>query len=431
MKRFWGRATRGLEWVAQAELESRFGARVTRVGHRSLWFKATEAPVTSRTLDDLFWDCGTLHGLGRARTTLHEVMKQVAELDLGAPTAGALRVSASFLGKRNFNRMELEAAAGEALGRRLKMPFRAEPTEEPCTWFRLHLEDEGGFLGRRCTSEPLHRRPWKTDGQHEGTLHPPVAGAMAFLALLEPGQRVADPFCGAGTLLIEAGLTCPEIQLHGRDIDAEARARTRRHAVQAGLRIHADPNPVLAAQVDVNLNPQTLARAPVVHVDPDERISALPLHAHVDPDKQNSALAAQVHVDHTSARTQADLPTANSAAAASNPAEPSIARREPVQTRPCGAERVLSNPPWGRALPEAVGTAEEIHEWLTPVGRAVLLVSPDQQLDAELRELGRRVHVLGRLRVTGAVAELLVIDPRGAFPEAPALERAHARQVSL
>jgi tRNA G10 N-methylase Trm11 len=38
----------------------------------------------------------------------------------------------------------------------------------------------------------------------QGTLHPPVAAAMARLAGIRAGDVVVDPCCGAGTLLAEA-----------------------------------------------------------------------------------------------------------------------------------------------------------------------------------------------------------------------------------
>ncbi|WP_369174801.1 hypothetical protein AB5J49_45920 [Streptomyces sp. R28] len=49
-------------------------------------------------------------------------------------------------------------------------------------------------LGRR----PAHRRAYR-NATIAGTLHPPVAAAMAQAAELRPGQRVLDPCCGAGT----------------------------------------------------------------------------------------------------------------------------------------------------------------------------------------------------------------------------------------
>ena len=64
-------------------------------------------------------------------------------------------------------------------------------------------EHATAHVGVRLASEPLQNRPYKQD-HVPGSLRPQVAAAMVWLAGVRPGDRVLDPCCGAGTLLVEA-----------------------------------------------------------------------------------------------------------------------------------------------------------------------------------------------------------------------------------
>lgn len=78
----------------------------------------------------------------------------------------------------------------------------------------------------------LERLPWSST---------PVLGAtLVRLAKLNAGDRVVDPFCGTGTLLLLAGLGTPGLRLTGSDIDPEAirlaEINLERFGVEARLR---------------------------------------------------------------------------------------------------------------------------------------------------------------------------------------------------
>jgi tRNA G10 N-methylase Trm11 len=60
-----------------------------------------------------------------------------------------------------------------------------------------------------------------------GSLHPPVAAALARLARIEDGHQVLDPFCGAGTILLEARRLRPGAHYTGLDRDPDAIAAAR------------------------------------------------------------------------------------------------------------------------------------------------------------------------------------------------------------
>jgi tRNA (guanine6-N2)-methyltransferase len=98
------------------------------------------------------------------------------------------------------------------------------------------LDGKTMWVGVRPYDVPLHRRTWR-QRTVVGSLHPPVAAAMARLARIEPGMRVLDPFCGAGTLLVEAHALEPAASYWGIDRrpEAVAAARANSTAVQVQL----------------------------------------------------------------------------------------------------------------------------------------------------------------------------------------------------
>jgi len=290
-------------------------------------------------------------------TRLDEQLRQLPSAPVEIPSAvRSLRVTASFLGRRNYSRYEIEQIAGEALATRLGLHYAAS-RERDCgdaVWCRIHLWRERGRLGIRTEPSPLHRRAWRRETM-AGALHPPVAAAMARLADLHPGQLVVDPFAGSGTLLIEAGLQSKGVRLVGCDISDAALARAREHARRA--------------QISIEL-------------------------------------------------LKADARTASLAP----------------------ADRVISNPPWGRSVDLAGaelsprGLVTPLLRHLKPSGRSVLLA--DQQLDLPdaLNQAGHPPLLVHPLRVSGRLAHLIVVGAVPCFPETAlgrALSRAWERQLLL
>jgi 23S rRNA G2445 N2-methylase RlmL len=212
------RCVRGIEELLADEV-GRLGT-VGAVGHREVRFTARPGPavLSLATADDVFVIASEVGGIGRARADLQRLRRAVAAADLdrvlrvrdrcgGPPGARTLDVSASVLGRRAFNRYDLEDAAGEVLARRLGLPYRSRraggrPPVGGLSW-RVTVVDDRATLALRVPARPLHRRPYK-EASVPGTLHPPLAAAMLRLAGVGAGQLLLDPCCGAGTLPIEA-----------------------------------------------------------------------------------------------------------------------------------------------------------------------------------------------------------------------------------
>jgi hypothetical protein len=198
-----------------------------------------------RTADDVFLLAAQRPDIGTTRPALHDLIELADRTDTGhllslrrkattpAREITGIDVSASFLGRRTFTRYNAEDVGGPSLARRLGVPYHsrrtgAAPPPGCCGW-RLTLDGTRATLMLRVDDRPLHRRAYK---QHTvpGTLHPPLAAAMAALAGIRPGHTVLDPCRGAGTLLIEAALARPDARFHGYGLSVDAVAAARANA---------------------------------------------------------------------------------------------------------------------------------------------------------------------------------------------------------
>ena len=195
---------------------------------------------------------------GRMRSIYH-VLQELARFRLDEPVAAAdplerirrelrereipqLREAASFRvscnrgGRHPFGSLEVQREAGAILrdryGTRVdlegyQLEVRVDILESDC---RLRLQLTRGGLDRRF------RRIY----QPRVTLKTPVAWALLRLARLEAlpaaaPRRLLDPFCGSGTIPIEAALLRPELEIMAGDRDPAAVEGTRRNAGGAGV----------------------------------------------------------------------------------------------------------------------------------------------------------------------------------------------------
>ena len=239
------RTLRGLEWIAAAEVQATLAPPRIEHGHRELRFSVpelTDTPTALGTVDDVFLVAATLDGIERRRESLQRLA--TAELDLGAYAALLGRaerktfdVVGSFVGKRNYNRFEIEDAVGSALAAASGWTYLSRSGGEAARGdlsLRVHVVDSEATVAVRIAAAPLHRRAYRV-ASRPGALHPPLARALALLAGLRSGLSLVDPFCGTGTIPIEAKLACPELNASGSDLDPDAVEAARRNAEAAGV----------------------------------------------------------------------------------------------------------------------------------------------------------------------------------------------------
>lgn len=281
------RCVHGVEWVAAAEIEATLqGASGIAMARREITVALPELDprvLDLRCADDAFLHVGQVPRVGLTKADLPGLAKDVARLDwLGAAGAvAALRSGrpssfdcvVSIEGKRSYNRFAVEDAVGEALGGSLGLRFLSRSpagtasAKQPDLTVRLFLRGTTAIAALRIGRRSLHRRAYKL-ATGPGTLHPPLAAALAAIAGAD-GLAVHDAFCGDGTLAIEAALTWPKSQVTAGDIDPERVANTRANAERAGVDIavaSADASDLRkrSAGVDLLLTnpPWSLAVAP-------------------------------------------------------------------------------------------------------------------------------------------------------------------------
>nr|SBO99475.1 Predicted N6-adenine-specific RNA methylase containing THUMP domain [Nonomuraea gerenzanensis] len=223
------RAVRGIEPLVAMEIRRSRAGVVRGVRHREVWFEATPGAdlLGLRTADDVLLAVAVVDGIGPGRAALPRLARAARGVDprlMGAAGSG-LEVSASFVGRRNYTRFEIEDAVGAELARPLRVPYHSRrdgrrPPPGATSW-RVTIEGDQAVIAVRVAGRPLHRRAYKT-ASIRGTLHPPVAAAMAQLARLGGARTVVDPCCGAGTTLIEAAACAPGTRLLGFDHDPAA-----------------------------------------------------------------------------------------------------------------------------------------------------------------------------------------------------------------
>ncbi|MFD9939654.1 methyltransferase domain-containing protein [Nonomuraea sp. NPDC059023] len=266
------RSVHGIEHLVATEIRHAGLGIVREVRHREVWFEITgPGALELRMADDVLLVGAVVDGVGPRRDALRRLASAAATIDVHRLTAArplelggrplesgggpsGVEVSASFLGRRAYNRYDIEDAVGPVLGR----PYHARragrvPPAGAVSW-RVTVEGERAVIALRAGARPLHRRAYKVRSV-PGTLHPPLAAAMAYLA--EPKGLVIDPCCGAGTTLIEAAARAPEARTLGFDRCREAIAAAAANGPRlAWARADAGRLPLPSGSVDrVLVNP--------------------------------------------------------------------------------------------------------------------------------------------------------------------------------
>jgi 23S rRNA G2445 N2-methylase RlmL len=201
-----------------------------------------------RTVDDVFVHVASWHGIGHTRNVLDRLRVLGGELRLheaavlcsdvrGLQWPPTFSVTANFVGGRNFATDEIK----QAVGQRIASAHGWGYTDDDATAglnVRVFIEHSTAHVGVRLADHPLHRRSYK-QWHVPGSLKPPVAAAMVWLAGIQPGVALLDPFCGAGTVPIEAAAY--GMRALGGDLDASAllaaQANARAADAYAGLSV--------------------------------------------------------------------------------------------------------------------------------------------------------------------------------------------------
>jgi tRNA (guanine6-N2)-methyltransferase len=247
------RTIRGIEWIAAAEIEKRCDATITEIRHREIRFQVQTLGtglLDLGSVDDVFLTCSVMEGLDHTRSTLSLLARFANTVNFAKliepltrirsiPHSPNFDVIASFLGRRNYNRFEVEDTIAVIIQEQTGWRYaqqRGQRSSHLDLSFRIHLSGKEAVIGARLTRTPLHRRTYKI-GSRIGTLHPPLAFAMAMVSNLGQQLTVLDPFCGVGTIPIEALRLQSGIRVLGVDIDSDSICKAINNGRAANLDI--------------------------------------------------------------------------------------------------------------------------------------------------------------------------------------------------
>jgi tRNA (guanine10-N2)-dimethyltransferase len=168
--------------------------------------------------------------LGECEATRSAVDQLLRDLSLTSDRPFAARVK-----KVAGNRMDCPQGELERIiGNRISGPVSLEEPEEE---FRLIATGERCYLGRvlmhidRGAYE--RRRPGDREFFHPGVMMPRVARALVNISRIRPGERLLDPFCGTGGILLEGQLL--SLATVGSDYDPLMVAGSRCNVPGTGL----------------------------------------------------------------------------------------------------------------------------------------------------------------------------------------------------
>jgi 23S rRNA G2445 N2-methylase RlmL len=244
-ERVFGLTTRGLETVSAGEMKVLPGVTVTEVAYRRVnatCDSSLDSLLGLRTVDDIFLDITTWTNIKHTRDMLKRFVELSQSLDLenAREICASLRpiylppvfsVTANFVGQRNYNVDEIKRSV--AAGIEATHDWRYSEDEGVSDLnLRVFIEHTTAYIGLRLGRDSLQKRPYKQE-HLPGSLKPPVAAAMAILAGVESGNRVLDPFCGTGTILIEAARL--DARVYGGDSSTISLEKARTNLNAAGI----------------------------------------------------------------------------------------------------------------------------------------------------------------------------------------------------
>ncbi len=238
--------TPGLEDIVAAELRE----RAQRAGIAETALTWPRSPIAGRVRVDMVCDEAEAKDVTLSLRSIHHVIRHVetGQLPHQAPlqtideriraldwpeldTATPFRVTSARHGVPGFSSQDLQAAAGAALQATTGAPVDLRG-------YRFDIVVDAVYtdytIGVRWSGRPLGLRYERRFNQRVA-LKPPVAYALLRLGAGDTSpKRVLDPFCGTGTILLEAAASMPGVELAGADINPECIEGTRSNLEAAG-----------------------------------------------------------------------------------------------------------------------------------------------------------------------------------------------------
>jgi len=209
--RLTARSLEGLEWVLARELTS-IGATDLVVGRRTIEFSAVagrEKETLYRAVLESRTAIRVLEPLGRFTAASPESLyAAVQEIDWREQLRAddTLRVDAAIHDTFLTHSLYAAQVVKDAIVDQLRTPSGRRPSVNlrgATLRVALHLVGDVATVYRDAAGRSLHQRGWRV-GEVEAPLSEVLAAGILAIAGWQPGEPLLDPFCGSGTLVIEA-----------------------------------------------------------------------------------------------------------------------------------------------------------------------------------------------------------------------------------
>jgi tRNA (guanine6-N2)-methyltransferase len=238
----------GFEGIAADEIAGRIrGAReITRrvvpdrAGMTIFFAPVADKLGTLRTPEDLFGLAGYRAGIGPENKELDKIRGASREAPLIEPALSArvkvspgtragrrlkFRVIARMAGEHEYRRVDFQRAVERGILERDDHTWRLEEEDADVELWATMIDAEF-FLTVRLSDDRMRHREYKI-AHRPASLRASSAAALAWLSEPREDDVVLDPFCGAGTILIERAHMGRYSMLLGSDRDAAALAAAR------------------------------------------------------------------------------------------------------------------------------------------------------------------------------------------------------------
>jgi putative N6-adenine-specific DNA methylase len=201
-------ATFGLEALVAAELKE-LGYKEQKVENGRVNFSADESAICRtnlwlRTADRVRLRVGEFKA-----TSFDELFEKTRALPWAEliPKDAAFPVDGKSVQSTLFSISDCQAIVKKAVVESMKKTYRTEWFKETGSLFKIEISmlKDIATLTIDTSGPGLHKRGYRTRAS-EAPLKETLAAAMIMLSRWQPGTTLVDPFCGSGTIPIEAAL---------------------------------------------------------------------------------------------------------------------------------------------------------------------------------------------------------------------------------
>ncbi len=200
--------TFGLEAIAKRELIG-LGYNDIRLENGKVKFRGlpediVRANIWLRTAERLLIQVGEFKAI--TFDELFEKTKNLAWEDY-LPEDANFVIDGKSVNSKLFSISDCQRIVEKAIVERLKTKYPVEWFQKSGPRYRIEVSllKDIATLTIDSSGEGLHKRGYR-DRAGDAPIKETLAAAMVYLSFWNPGRVLLDPFCGAGTILIEAGM---------------------------------------------------------------------------------------------------------------------------------------------------------------------------------------------------------------------------------